>query len=166
MAFGLLLHHSSFFFFPPPPPPPPPPWGFLQMAENKAFTLSQVSVHSSKQDCWVIIHGKVYDVTKFLEEHPGGEDVLIQVSGRDATEAFEEIGHSVSAISLMSNYLVGVAEKGSDGDEDEDEMEEKAGLATKKLQETKTSSSMSFFELILPLLVIGLALAWYFYSKN
>ncbi|XP_077225300.1 uncharacterized protein LOC143858536 [Tasmannia lanceolata] len=139
------------------------------MAENKAFSLSQVSVHSSKQDCWVVVHGKVYDVTKFLEEHPGGEDVLIEVSGKDATEAFEEVGHSVSAVSMMSSYLVGVVEKASN-DEDEDDVGiqqaagKAEGFAVKTSQENK-GSSVNFFELLLPLLVIGVALAWYFYSK-
>lgn len=47
----------------------------------------------------VIIHGDVYDVTKYLDEHPGGEEVLLEVSGdsEDASGAFDDIGHSSDA---------------------------------------------------------------------
>ena len=37
---------------------------------------------------------QVYDVTKYVRDHPGGPDVLIDVAGADATEAYEDVGHS------------------------------------------------------------------------
>lgn len=43
------------------------------------------------QDCWVIIHDKVYDLTKFLPEHPGGIRVITRWAGQDATSAFDPI---------------------------------------------------------------------------
>lgn len=49
---------------------------------KKLFSASDVVGHASRKDCWVVIHGKVYDVTKFLEDHPGGEDVLLHASGQ------------------------------------------------------------------------------------
>ncbi|KAI4369755.1 hypothetical protein MLD38_018166 [Melastoma candidum] len=75
--------------------------------KNKVFTLSQVSEHSSPKDCWLIISGKVYDVTKFLEDHPGGDDVLLSATGKDATDDFEDIGHSTSARAMMDEYCIG-----------------------------------------------------------
>jgi cytochrome b involved in lipid metabolism len=45
------------------------------------ITAAQVSTHSKNNDCWIIIHGKVYDVTKFLQDHPGGEEVLLELAG-------------------------------------------------------------------------------------
>ena len=45
------------------------------MATVKYFTEQEVSQHTSENDCWIIVHGKVYDVTKFLNEHPGGKKV-------------------------------------------------------------------------------------------
>ncbi|XP_066355843.1 cytochrome b5-like isoform X2 [Miscanthus floridulus] len=48
---------------------------------KKLFAASEVALHASRKDCWVVIGGKVYDVTKFLEDHPGGEDVLLHASG-------------------------------------------------------------------------------------
>jgi len=59
----------------------------------------------------LIIHNKVYDVTKFLEEHPGGEEVLIENSGKDATESFEDVGHSTDAREMMKDYLIGEIEE-------------------------------------------------------
>ena len=52
---------------------------------------SQVAKHNTRQDCWCIIHGKVYDLTKFLPEHPGGSAIILKYAGRDATKAFDPI---------------------------------------------------------------------------
>ena len=54
-----------------------------------------------------MIKGKVYDVTKFLDEHPGGEEVLLDVAGGDATQEYDDVGHSDEADALMRDYLVG-----------------------------------------------------------
>ncbi|CAM6088609.1 unnamed protein product [Calypogeia fissa] len=73
----------------------------------KVYKLSEVEVHNSAKDCWLVIDGKVYDVTKFLEEHPGGDEVLLSATGKDATDDFEDVGHSNSAREMMAEYLVG-----------------------------------------------------------
>ncbi|KAL4783698.1 oxidoreductase [Aspergillus varians] len=53
------------------------------------LTRSEVRQHSTRQSCWVIINGTVYDLTEFLDLHPGGDDILLQHAGRDATNAFQ-----------------------------------------------------------------------------
>ncbi|CAK9142435.1 unnamed protein product [Ilex paraguariensis] len=50
---------------------------------------------------------EVYDVSSYLEEHPGGDDVLLAATGKDATEEFEDAGHSKSARELMEDFCVG-----------------------------------------------------------
>ncbi|CTQ41455.1 Cytochrome b5 [Babesia microti strain RI] len=55
---------------------------------------------------WICIKNIVYDVTDF-HEHPGGMEEFINVGGKDATENFEEVGHSATAVDLMSEYVVG-----------------------------------------------------------
>ncbi|KAF9455693.1 FMN-dependent dehydrogenase-domain-containing protein [Collybia nuda] len=55
------------------------------------WTLEQVAPHNSSQSCWVIIRNNVYDVTEFLQEHPGGAQIILKYAGRDATRAYEPI---------------------------------------------------------------------------
>jgi cytochrome-b5 reductase len=46
-------------------------------------------------------------VTKYIEDHPGGAAILVEVAGTDATEAFEEAGHSDDARDIMAAYCIG-----------------------------------------------------------
>ncbi len=80
---------------------------------DPVYTLEEIQHHRGGQDCWMSIHGKVYNVTKYLNEHPGGEEVLLEASGRDATELFEDIGHSKDAREKMSKYKIGNLQENS-----------------------------------------------------
>ncbi|KAL9013322.1 MAG: hypothetical protein Q9173_001978 [Seirophora scorigena] len=51
----------------------------------------EVAKHDNDSDCWVIIHGKAYDVTEFKEEHPGGKQIILKWAGKDATETYDPI---------------------------------------------------------------------------
>ncbi|KAF2867565.1 FMN-dependent dehydrogenase-domain-containing protein [Massariosphaeria phaeospora] len=55
------------------------------------LTGEDVAQHNSKDSCWVIVHGRAYDVTDFLPEHPGGSKIILKYAGKDATEEFEPI---------------------------------------------------------------------------
>ncbi|KXG47578.1 Cytochrome b5 [Penicillium griseofulvum] len=77
------------------------------MAALKEFDASEVATHKTKNDLFVIIHGKVYDITNYVRDHPGGADVLLDVAGTDATEAYEDVGHSEDANEILETYLVG-----------------------------------------------------------
>ncbi|KAI8028489.1 Cytochrome b5 isoform E [Camellia lanceoleosa] len=72
------------------------------MSSNpKVHAFEEVANHNHKQDCWIIISGKVYDVTSFLDDHPGGDEVLLTATGKDATDDFEDVGHSESAREML-----------------------------------------------------------------
>ncbi|XP_040160330.1 cytochrome b5-like isoform X2 [Anopheles arabiensis] len=71
------------------------------------YSLAQVAEHNKPNDVWMVIHDKVYDVTKFLAEHPGGEEVLIEFAGKEATADFDDVGHSTDAKEQMKQFLVG-----------------------------------------------------------
>ena len=49
----------------------------------------------------------VYDVTKYLESHPGGEDILIENSAIDASNEFWDTGHSDYALKQMKEFIIG-----------------------------------------------------------
>ncbi|KAH7103684.1 FMN-dependent dehydrogenase-domain-containing protein [Auriculariales sp. MPI-PUGE-AT-0066] len=51
----------------------------------------EVAKHNSRESCWVVIADRVYDVTEFLESHPGGANVILKYAGRDATAEYEEL---------------------------------------------------------------------------
>lgn len=56
-----------------------------------ALTGEEIAKHNSGESCWVIVHGKAYDVTEFLPEHPGGSKIILKYAGKDATEEYEPI---------------------------------------------------------------------------
>lgn len=77
------------------------------MSETKVYTLKEVEDESSPSKPLLVINNAVYDVTTFLNEHPGGEEVLLEQSGKDASEQFEDVGHSSDAREMMTKYKIG-----------------------------------------------------------
>ncbi len=73
---------------------------------NPSFTLEDVSKHCSDTDRWIVVGGRVFNVTEFVATHPGGPEVFAS-GGPDFTESFEQIGHSEYAKSLLDKYYVG-----------------------------------------------------------
>ncbi|XP_018116050.1 cytochrome b5 type B isoform X2 [Xenopus laevis] len=71
------------------------------------YTLEDVRKRNTAKELWLVIHGRVYDITKFVEEHPGGEEVLFEQAGADATESFEDVGHSIDAREMLKQYYIG-----------------------------------------------------------
>ena len=54
---------------------------------------------------------EVYDVTKFVEEHPGGQEAILQHCGEDATQTFIEAGHSDEAYKSLQMYKIGMIKR-------------------------------------------------------
>ncbi|KAL8774552.1 MAG: hypothetical protein Q9209_000925 [Squamulea sp. 1 TL-2023] len=59
--------------------------------KSQRLNGEEVAKHNNDSDCWVIIHGKAYDVTEFKEEHPGGKQIILKWAGKDATETYDPI---------------------------------------------------------------------------
>ncbi len=86
--------------------------------DTKTVSADEVKVHNSKDDCWTIISGKVYDITEYIPNHPGGDEIL-RACGDDGTQLFTErtdddgeaVGsgtpHSPTAESLLADFYIG-----------------------------------------------------------
>ncbi|KAG6412752.1 hypothetical protein SASPL_125438 [Salvia splendens] len=69
-------------------------------SDPKLHVFEEVAKHNKTKDCWL-----VYDVIPFMDDHPGGDEVLL--SATDATNDFEDIGHSDEACEMMDKYYIG-----------------------------------------------------------
>ncbi|KAG5586754.1 hypothetical protein H5410_047188 [Solanum commersonii] len=128
----------------------------------KAYTLAEVSQHNSAKDCWLVISGKVYDVTKFLDDHPGGDEVLISSTGTDATDDFEDVGHSSSARAMLDEYYV--------GDIDSATIPTKTKYTPPKQPQYNQDKTSEFvvklLQFLVPLIILGVSFGIRFYTKQ
>ncbi|XP_059158191.1 uncharacterized protein LOC131942373, partial [Physella acuta] len=76
-----------------------------------SYSRLEVADHCCSESCWIIVNNKVYDVTRFLRIHPGGDDIILEYAGHDATTSFIDKGHSLDAYSMLSEYYVGEVTK-------------------------------------------------------
>ncbi|KAI0830454.1 FMN-dependent dehydrogenase-domain-containing protein [Hypoxylon sp. FL0890] len=67
----------------------------------RVWKFAEVSKHNSEDSCWMILHGKVYDITTFIPKHPGGRSILLKNAGQDASGAFD----SVHPVEILEEYL-------------------------------------------------------------
>lgn len=77
--------------------------------ETRTFTREQVQQQGSSDSLWCIIDSNVYDLTDFVDAHPGGEAVLRQVAGQDATEAFYNL-HRHEVLVRNDDLIIGSIE--------------------------------------------------------
>jgi 4-hydroxysphinganine ceramide fatty acyl 2-hydroxylase len=84
------------------------------------FTLSEVESHKSAKSCYVTLGSNVYDVTDFLDAHPGGGDLILDYAGKDIAAILKDESshtHSEAAYEVLEDSLVGilVSEKKANG---------------------------------------------------
>ncbi|EXB59759.1 Cytochrome b5 [Morus notabilis] len=90
---------------------------FLLISQNpksgigaKVYSKAEVSLHNKRTDCWIIIKDKVYDVTSYVEEHPGGDAILAHAGG-DSTEGFYGPQHATRVFDMIDDFYIGDLEK-------------------------------------------------------
>ncbi|CAH1780440.1 unnamed protein product [Owenia fusiformis] len=73
------------------------------------FSLHEVKKHCKDNDLWVVHQDKVYDVSEFVERHPGGKDIVLENSGVDVTTIMETTPHkhSDAAYTILKKYYIG-----------------------------------------------------------
>lgn len=79
------------------------------MARKKPrpITLAEVATHNSRTDAWVVIEDVVYNVTPYLEYHPGGVSILVSAAGKDATSLFHKYHPWVNIQSMLEKNVEG-----------------------------------------------------------
>ncbi|ONI26140.1 hypothetical protein PRUPE_1G006400 [Prunus persica] len=104
----------------------------------------------------------VYDVTKFLEDHPGGDDVLLSATGKDATDDFEDVGHSDNARDMLKDMYV--------GDIDASTIPSSTTYTPPKqphYNQDKTSEFIvKLLQFLVPIAILGLAFGIRLYTKS
>jgi len=73
----------------------------------KQFTMKEVAAHSSREDLWIIVDGRAYDITRFVDKHPGGWLPLINMAGKDCTDVFANYHAAKVYKHMLPCYLVG-----------------------------------------------------------
>ncbi|KAI9259106.1 acyl-CoA dehydrogenase/oxidase [Helicostylum pulchrum] len=80
----------------------------------KSYTVEEVAQHNTAKDIWVIINGNVFDLTNFINEHPGGKKVLLKKAGKDASKEFKTFHNDaiMQRVGLpMQIGVIGIAEE-------------------------------------------------------
>lgn len=74
------------------------------------MTRADVESHCTEDDCWIILDGRVFDVTEFLDYHPGSKSLILDFAGRDATQAFRKVHPYVNYAEVLAHEQVGAVE--------------------------------------------------------
>ena len=75
------------------------------------YSLSEVQTHNSKDSCWTTVEGKIYNITPFVSNHPGGERNIMKVCGIDGSEIFgDKHGNNNQAKETLKEYYIGELE--------------------------------------------------------
>ena len=86
----------------PTPTPTPTP---TAASTAKTFTKAEIAVHNSESDCWTFVDSKVYNLTAWLPDHPGGAGIVLGMCGTDGTEIFRDHHHAEQDAALLIYYI-------------------------------------------------------------
>ncbi len=72
------------------------------------YTMADVEAHGTQKSCWTTIGGKVYDLTSWIDQHPGGALAIISLCGKDGTESFQrQHGGQANPEAELKTLLIG-----------------------------------------------------------
>ncbi|KDE04486.1 hypothetical protein MVLG_05053 [Microbotryum lychnidis-dioicae p1A1 Lamole] len=77
---------------------------------GKTFSAAEVNKHKSAESAWTIVDGGVYDVTEFLEDHPGGKKILLNSCGKDSSDSFWKFHSKKILTKTAAKMLIGSVE--------------------------------------------------------
>lgn len=80
--------------------------------EITEYTLVDVALHNTPDDCWIVVDGDVANITSFFGSHPGGDEALEQSCGKDATEGFKSVKkHDPAGYKKLKTLKVGTLQQ-------------------------------------------------------
>uniref|UniRef100_A0A1J3EAJ8 Cytochrome B5-like protein n=1 Tax=Noccaea caerulescens TaxID=107243 RepID=A0A1J3EAJ8_NOCCA len=79
-------------------------------SKPKSYSKSEIAAHNKRDDCWIIIKDKVYDITSYVEEHPGG-DAILDHAGDDSTDGFYGPQHATRVFDMIDDFYIGELRK-------------------------------------------------------
>ena len=75
------------------------------------LTAAEIATHNSRSDCWSIVRGNVYNLTSYVQKHPGGASVIANICGKDGSDAFTNQHNSQSKPNnVLSGFLLGAVD--------------------------------------------------------
>lgn len=78
----------------------------INKLDQSTYTLSNLKTHKLKRNAWLIVDKNVYNVTNWIDKHPGGK-IIMNGIGKDSTKIFKMIGHSKNAYSMLKKFKIG-----------------------------------------------------------
>ena len=82
------------------------------VATTSGYTMSQVAANNSAKSCWAVIEGSVYNLTAWINSHPGGSSAILSLCGTEATSSFKgKHANQSRPAAQLSGYLLGVLAK-------------------------------------------------------
>ncbi|CCE73252.1 Piso0_000282 [Millerozyma farinosa CBS 7064] len=83
------------------PPQTPPPF-YIRISKE------ELSLHKTKEDCWTSIKGKVFNISEYVDFHPGGVEEIMKCAGKDGTFLFNKYHSWVNVDRMLEKCMVGV----------------------------------------------------------
>lgn len=80
----------------------------LNPGAGQIYTMADVIKHADKTSCWTAINGSVYDVTSWIDQHPGGPEAIEYLCGKDGSSAFnDQHGGQRRPAQELASFLIG-----------------------------------------------------------
>lgn len=131
---------------------------------TKIITKNELTEHTDETDCWLLINNRVYDISSYLKDHPGGATILLEHSAIDSTEFFHEIGHSDTAKEKLKEFYIGDIELAISSTTSNTKSNTSYTTSYRNTDSTKSNLkvSMSIFEIgALVILIFVLLVSWF-----
>ena len=141
-------------------------------SSKEEIGFAELCRHNKVDDLWLAIDGIVYDVTPFMDDHPGGGDIMLSAAGKDGTDDFEDVGHSPHARELLKRFKVGTFKGDFSSSNNGASLTPKQQRKQNTTTTTTTHAQMdtiggnAIVGLVLPVLVIACAIAAYYLGFN